>query len=68
MLMTGQNYDYEEEREFGDQNGNFEESRGFAEYEDMNKEEVRAFEDEFADSFQKAFAENARSFEDENVS
>ena len=46
-----------------------EESRGLrvGTPEDMNEEEVRAFEDEFADSFQQALAENVRAFEDENV-
>lgn len=36
-------------------------------YVDLNEEQLRVFEDEFADSFQQAFAENTRLFEDENV-
>jgi len=68
---AGQNYDYEE-REFEDQHENLRKFRGFADdniqqYENFN-EEVRAFEDNFADSFLKAFAGNVRAFNDENVS
>lgn len=80
MLWIGQNddFDFEEDREFENQDENLEESRAaYDSYQDdeeeardfldLNEQDDRAFEETFADLYQQALEEESRTFEDENV-